>query len=247
MKAMILAAGFGLRLRPFTNAAPKALIDINGLPLLEIIIRRLITSGVNEIIINTHHLADHIERFLAQKNNFGVRIERSFEETLLDTGGGLKKASWFFSGHEPFFLYNADILTNLDFSKMAQAHRNNNALATLAVRPRESSRQLLFNTDGMLCGWKSSAPNKREWAGPIAANAQTLAFDGIHVISPEIFNNMPETGAFSMTQVYLRLAKAGRRIQAFRSDEYFWRTIGDPKRLEETRQFAKKYWNDLRF
>ena len=155
---MILAAGLGTRLRPLTNDRPKALVEINGRTLLEITIARLATFGVTEFIVNVHHFADQVASYLQSKNNFGYRIELSREDDqLLDTGGGLKKAAWFFQENpdhldDPFFLHNVDVLSTIDLNAMLQFHKQHDALATLAVQSRESSRQLLFNTNLQLAG-----------------------------------------------------------------------------------------------
>ncbi|HLK05584.1 MAG TPA: nucleotidyltransferase family protein [Candidatus Acidoferrum sp.] len=156
MKAMILAAGLGTRLRPLTDTIPKALVELNGRTLLEITITRLKSFGVAEFIVNVHHHAEKIVSFLESKNNFGVRIELSREDDLLlDTGGGLKKAAWFFlegNSSEPFFLHNVDVLSSIDLNQMLDAHKNSGALATLAVQQRKSSRQLLFDENNLLVG-----------------------------------------------------------------------------------------------
>jgi mannose-1-phosphate guanylyltransferase len=166
MKAMILAAGLGTRLRPLTDHRPKALVEISGRTLLEITLSRLRGYGVTEVIINVHHFADMIVDYLKAKKNFGVRIEVSREEVLLDTGGGLKKAAWFFledsSGvkssllDEPFILHNVDVISTIDLRRMLQFHTENQALATLAVQDRETSRYLLFNDQLHLCGHRAS-------------------------------------------------------------------------------------------
>jgi mannose-1-phosphate guanylyltransferase len=158
MKAMILAAGLGTRLRPLTNDRPKALVEINGRTLLEITITRLASFGIREIIVNIHHFAEMVVEYLKSKNNFGLRIEVSREDDLLlDTGGGLKKAGWFFLADpnrldEPFLLHNVDVISNIDFYQMLRFHTENHALATLAVQSRPSSRQLLFNQNLQLVG-----------------------------------------------------------------------------------------------
>ncbi len=169
MKAMILSAGLGTRLKPLTDSRPKALVELSGRTLLEITIERLKYFGVTEIIINVHHFADMVVDYLKSRNNFGIRIELSREDVLLDTGGGLKKAAWFFlessarhsplvTGHspaEPFILHNVDVISSIDLSRMLQFHKENHALATLAVQERPSSRQLLFNDQLQLVGRRS--------------------------------------------------------------------------------------------
>jgi mannose-1-phosphate guanylyltransferase len=166
MKAMILAAGLGTRLRPLTANRPKALVEISGRTLLEITLSRLRSFGIREVIINVHHFADMILDYLKAKKNFGMRIEVSREEVLLDTGGGLKKAAWFFLEDsargepdlldEPFVLHNVDVISTIDLRRMVQFHKENQALATLAVQDRETSRYLLFNDRLQLCGRRAS-------------------------------------------------------------------------------------------
>ena len=167
MKAMILAAGLGTRLRPLTDTRPKALVEVAGRTLLEITLSRLSSFGVRDIIINVHHLPDMILDYLKAHDNFGLHIEISREERLLDTGGGLKKASWFFlqdSKHseEPFILHNVDVISTIDLRRMAQFHNEKQALATLAVQHRKSSRQLLFDGDLQLCGRRASFDQEPE-------------------------------------------------------------------------------------
>lgn len=239
MKAMILAAGMGSRLSPLTEETPKALIEIQGVPILEITIKRLIRAGAGEIIVNVFHQAGKIESFLKSRDFFGIRMELSREDELLDTGGGLKKASSFFDDGKPFIVHNADVLSEIDLEGMMRFHLESPALATLAVQPRETSRYYLFGKDGRLLGWESLPLGRKEWAGAPDPEAQRLAFCGIHVLSPGIFSKMSETGVFSINETYLRLAKEGERIQAFRADDLYWADIGDLKKLEAVRERFK--------
>jgi|SRR6202521_427208 len=239
MKAMILAAGLGTRLRPLTDDRPKALIEINGRTLLEITLSRLRTFGVREVIINVHHFADMILEYLKTNNNFGMRIEVSREEELLDTGGGLKKAAWFFkdsrghSGNEtPFILHNVDVLSTIDLERMRHLHFETQALATLAVQDRETSRYLLFDERRQLCGRRAGRNQPPEFVRP-AQQVQAWAFSGIHVISPRLLAMMTEDGAFSIITSYLRLAAQGEKMLAFRADEYYWRDLGKPENVEQ--------------
>jgi mannose-1-phosphate guanylyltransferase len=237
MKAMILAAGLGTRLRPLTNDRPKALVEIAGRTLLEITLARLRTFAINEVIVNVHHFADQVIGCLQAHNNFGMHIEVSREDVLLDTGGGLKKAGWFFledsvNANEPFLLHNVDVLSTVDFKRMLQSHQQNQALATLAVQQRESSRQLLFDQNQQLCG-RSAAPDKQPEIARPAEHLEPLAFSGIHIISPRLFSLMTEEGIFSIIDCYLRLAAGGEKISAFRVDEYYWRDLGKPADLQQ--------------
>ena len=237
MKAMILAAGVGSRLRPMTDERPKALVEVGGVPMIERVARRLRAAGVTELIVNLFHLADRIVEFLASKANFGLRIAFTREAELLDTGGGLMNAAWFFDDGRPFFLHNVDVLSDIDLRGLLRFHRQAGALVTLAVQTRSSSRQLLFDREGRLCGWES--PKGMGWAtGPIR-EAERLAFTGIHVIDPAIFPKMTETGAFPIIRTYLRLAGEGEKIVACRTDGAYWQDIGSPEKLEDARGRAR--------
>jgi len=236
MKAMILAAGVGSRLRPLTAETPKALLEVGGTPMIERVIRRLMSVGVTEIIINLFHLGDRIVDFLASKGNFGLHIEFTREAELLDTGGGLKHAAWFFDDNRPFYLHNVDVLSNINLAEVLRFHQEIEALATLAVLCRPSSRQLLFDRGGRLCG--RTSPEGVEWAGAPVSNVEALGFTGIHVLNPALFPRMTETGTFPITRTYLRLAGEGERIIAYRADGCYWQDIGSPEKLEAARHRA---------
>jgi NDP-sugar pyrophosphorylase family protein len=237
MKAMILAAGLGTRLRPLTDTRPKALVELSGRTLLEITLTRLRTFGVTEAIINVHHFADMVIAYLKSNKNFGLRIEVSREEILLDTGGGLKKAAWFFLEDparldESFLLHNVDVISNIDLARMLQFHTENHALATLAVQSRETSRPLLFDSHLQLSGRRVGPDQEPEIVRP-SANPDSLAFSGIHLISPRLFPMLTEQGIFSIIASYLRLAAQGEKILAFRADQYYWRDLGRPADLAQ--------------
>jgi mannose-1-phosphate guanylyltransferase len=256
MKAMVLAAGLGTRLRPLTNDRPKALVEVSGRTLLEITLTRLRDFGINDVIINVHHYADMVIGRVKAAGNFGMHIEFSREDVLLDTGGGLKRAAWFFgesddrSGNssssatianpddEPFILHNVDVISNIDLQRMVEAHKQSAALATLAVQDRKTSRYLLFNHHLQLCGRRLVKEEKTEIVRP-SQQMSELAFAGIHVISPRIFPLLTEDGIFSIIPAYLRLAAQGEKIQAFRADEYYWRDLGKPENIQQAEQDLK--------
>ena len=232
MKAMILAAGLGTRLRPLTNDRPKALVDVGGRTMLEVTLSRLRYFGIRDVIINVHYFAEMIVEYLKKNDNFRMRIEISREDVLLDTGGGLKKAAHFFLENQrdletPFVLHNVDVISTIDLSRMVQFHTENRALATLAVQDRETSRYLLFDERQQLCGRRIGPDQKEELVG-LEKPAQALAFSGIHIISPRLFELMQENGTFSIVTAYLRLAARGEKILAFRADDYYWRDLGRP-------------------
>ena len=235
MKAMILAAGLGTRLRPLTDDRPKALVEIAGRTLLEITLSRLRAFEVREVIINVHHRADMIVEYLKKNDNFGMGIEVSREEILLDTGGGLKKAAYFFledPSEKPFILHNVDVISTIDLEKMVRSHSASQALATLAVQGREASRYLLFDQQLHLCGRRAARDSKPELVRS-AEKVQDLAFSGIHVISPRFLGMIIEEGVFSIISAYLRLAGDGEKIVGFRADEYYWRDLGKPENVKQ--------------
>jgi NDP-sugar pyrophosphorylase family protein len=248
MKAMILAAGLGTRLRPLTDSRPKALVEINNRTLLEIILTRLRAFGITEAIINVHHFAGMVEQYLKSKNNFNMRIAISREDDqLLDTGGGLKKAAWFFQENpsradssrgdsiladRPFLLHNVDVISAIDLAAMLQFHTEHQALATLAVQSRDSRRQLLFNDQLQLSGRRVKGHSPLPESTTLSA-LRPLAFSGIHIVSPSLLPLLTETGPFSIIDSYLRLASQGERIVAFRHDDSYWRDLGKPADLAQ--------------
>jgi NDP-sugar pyrophosphorylase family protein len=248
MKAMILAAGLGTRLLPLTADRPKALVEIEGRTLLEIALSRLRIFGVREVIVNVYHFADMIVGYLNAHDNFGMRIEVSREDALLDTGGGLKKAASFFIENssrteEPFILHNVDVLSTINLRRMVQFHNENQALATLAVQERNTSRYLLFDEQLLLCGRRAGGGEPelvRSSPTRSAQPVQALAFCGLHVISPRLLVMMSEEGAFSIIACYLRLAAQREKIQAFRADEYYWRDLGTPEKIAQAAEDLKK-------
>ena len=252
MKAMVLAAGLGTRLRPLTNDRPKALVEVCGRTLLEIALTRLRDFGISDVIINVHHYADMVIDRVKAAGNFGMHVEFSREDVLLDTGGGLKKASWFFSesdnfgGHssasttkdEPFILHNVDVISTIDLQRMVEVHKQSAALATLAVQERKTSRYLLFNDHLQLCGRRLVKGEETEIVRPSQSMTE-LGFAGIHVISPRIFPLLTEEGIFSIVPAYLRLAAQGEKIQAFRADKYYWRDLGKPENIRQAEHDIK--------
>jgi NDP-sugar pyrophosphorylase family protein len=240
MKAMVLAAGLGTRLRPLTNDRPKALVEIQGHTLLEITLKRLRSFGVREVIVNVHHFADQVVEVLRANENFGMHIEISREPVLLDTGGGLKRAAHFFrngnrNDDEPFILHNVDVLSTIDLGKMVAYHSENDALSTLAVQVRETSRYLLFDEHAQLCGRRAGLDGIPELVRA-ATHFDALAFAGVHVISPRIFPMLADGEIFPIVAEYLRLATEGGRIVAFRADEYYWRDLGRPESIAQASQ-----------
>ena len=238
-KAMILAAGLGTRLRPLTNDRPKALVEIAGHTLLEITLSRLRSFGVKEVIVNVHHFADQVVDYLRAHTNFGMRIEVSREDELLDTGGGLRKGAWFFlqnsENDAAFLLHNVDVLSNIDLAQMLRAHAEARALATLAVQDRSTSRYLLFDQNDQLCGRRAGRDGEPELVRH-SPSPRAFAFSGIHVISSRLLPMLTGTGPFSIITSYLRLAAQGENIHAFPADQYYWRDLGRSENIAQAEQ-----------
>jgi NDP-sugar pyrophosphorylase family protein len=232
MKALILAAGVGSRLKPLTDDTPKALLPVAGVPMLERALIRLKAAGVKSFVVNAHHHAQKVADFCAElSRRHGVPVSVSREDDLLlDTGGAIKKASALLKGREPFFVHNADVLTDLDLKALFRSHTDSGALATLSVRERESGRAYLFDAKGRFAG-HDRGEGRVTWAKGQVPNAQRLPFDGIHVISSELLDKITESGVFSITKTYLRLAAAGADIRAFRGDKWAWHDIGTVEKL----------------
>ncbi len=222
---MILAAGLGTRLRPLTDHTPKALLEWEDRPLLEHVILKLKSAGFNSIIINVHHHAGMIMDFVERKERFGIRIEFSHEkDQLLDTGGGIANASWFF-GPDPFLVHNVDVISDIDLQTLYQAHIKSGAIATLAVKERVTSRSLLMNKDGFLKGWRDNRTGETILTGTSAKGLTPIAFSAIQVMDPGIFDLFPREKSFPLMPFYLELART-RPVYLFRHDRDSWTDMG---------------------
>ncbi len=210
MKALVFAAGLGTRLKPLTDTMPKALVPVNGVPLLRQVVEKLVAAGYDEIVINVHHFADMIRDFVATHDSFGVRITFSDETDLLrETGGGIRHAAPLLEGEEPFLVHNVDILSNLDLAWFRAQHRPGD-LSTILVSDRPTQRYFLFDEDGLLVGWTNLATGevRSPWPGIDPDRCTRLAFSGIHYISPAIFplmHDWPEK--FSIVDFYLAVCR----------------------------------------
>ncbi len=234
MKAMILAAGKGTRLGKITESIPKALVDINGNSVLQLAVEKCTAYGFDDIIINVHHLADMVEGEITKLTKMGFKISVSDErEMLLETGGGLYKARGFFD-KSPFLIYNVDIVSDLDISALYRFHLENKGLATLAVRNRPGNRVYLVNESGLIRGWRNRSTGEQIIPVPTEEKLSEIAFSGMHIVEPEIFNCMSE-GIYTMTTLYLKLA-GDHNIFTFRDDKGFWADIGSPENLEQVRK-----------
>lgn len=246
---MIFAAGRGARLRPLTDTRPKALVNVEGRPLVEWVIARLTRHGFTDLVINAHHFADRIAAFAEryQAGHPDVSITVSHEPELLDTGGGLWNAARFFDDGEPFLVHNVDVLSDLDLNGLMAAHREADALATLAVLHRHTNRYLLFDRDDRLCGKKRLEPEETCVVRRVDGPATALSFMGIQAVSPAIFDRYTAAPPFSIIDAYLALAAEGEAIRAYRGAPARWMDMGRPEHLERApRLFGQAYFNGLR-
>ena len=236
MKAMIFAAGLGTRLRPLTDTMPQALVPVDGVPLLKRVATRLLEAGAEELVINTHHFPEQIAAYVAAERGFGVPVHLSPEpEQLLETGGGILHARSFLEGSGPFLVHNVDILSNLDLRRfMAEARPE--ALATLVVSERQTSRYFLFDEGMRLVGWTDLRTGEVRSPFPNLdpGRCRRLAFAGIHWISDRIFEVMDDyclQGRFSIVDFYLRAA-AEHPIYGYVPEDFRMLDVGKLDSLE---------------
>jgi len=239
MKAMILAAGLGTRLKPFTNSTPKALVPILGKPVIEHVILKLKKQGFNEIIINIHHFGDQIIDFIKSKSYFDIRIEFSDEQDkLLDTGGAIKKASWFFDTDESILIHNTDIISDVNLSAVYDNHIQNKAMATLVVNERKSSRYLFFDENNNLKGWVNEKSGKTISSSDYnPLKHHKLAFFGIHVLSGSAVSYMKDfPDKFSIIDFYLSICDKNS-VHAFLANDNYMVDVGKLESLDRAEEF----------
>ena len=239
---MILAAGLGTRLKPFTDKHPKALAMVNGKSLLQRNIQYLQQYGMDEVVVNVHHFADQIIEAVNTNNGWGSKVFISDETSeVLETGGGVLFAKSFFEKEENWLVMNADILTNLNLAHFIQADKQlamgvSNYIASLAVTARTSSRNLLFNTSGKLIGWKNNTTGEEKWADlealPAAENRIAKAFSGIQIIHASFYKALNLIGKFSLIDAYLQLASKNT-IGFFDHSDDVLLDVGKPEQIEK--------------
>lgn len=237
MKAMIFAAGLGTRLRPLTNDRPKALVEVNGKPMLGHLLHKLAGFGINEFVVNVHHFANSVIQYLNQPEFSDYTIQISDErDDLLETGGGLVKAVPLLKGSEPVMIHNVDIWTDLDYHKFLKYHVEHNAYVSLAMRDRKTSRYLWFNKDDELVGRENQRTGEtnliRECPSP-----KRLAFSGIHIVSQAFLADVKGEGAFSIIESYMQAASENKSILAYQHDTDFWFDLGKPEAIQQLTAF----------
>ncbi|MBN1183569.1 MAG: nucleotidyltransferase family protein [Bacteroidales bacterium] len=237
MKAMVLAAGLGTRLKPLTDNKPKALVEINGKTQLELVINRLSAFGFKDVVVNVHHYAEMIIEYLKKNNNFGSSITISDErDKLMDTGGGIFKAAKFLKDGDPILVHNVDVYTNINLISLYNSHKKSNALATLAVKKRKTSRPYLVNSRNQICGWQNILTGETKLSRPDEDGLTPLAYSCIHVVNPEIFLYMDSNEPFSITQLYLELSKT-KPIEVYKHDNDIWLDLGSLDNLKIAEEY----------
>lgn len=238
-KAFILAAGLGTRLGIITEQKPKALVEINGKPMLQFVIEQLMKEGIEEFIINIHHHGQQVLEFLKSQNNFGAIIHISDEsDLLLGTGGAIVKTNDHFTGTNPVLIYNVDVLSNLDLKALENYHSNNKALATLCVRKRQSSRQLLFDDDMKLVGWHNIKTGEFKWVDRERTNYQSLSYSGVYLTNPDFAEKIPFTGKFSIIEAWLKMASS-HPIVGYLDESPFWFDLGTEEKISAAENYLK--------
>jgi len=229
-RAMILAAGLGTRLMPLTANLPKALAPLAGKPMIEHVIKRFGQFNIRDVIVNLHHFGDQLRAFLDSEKFSDLNISFSDESAqLLDTGGGIRKAAWFFNDGRPFLVHNCDVISLIPFDELIRFHISSHAIATLAVSSRNTARPLAFNSNGHLAG---------RWEKELSRHTRPLAFSGIYMLDPAIFQYMPEKNVFSIIDVLIRAA-ATEKVLAFEHSNEIWVDAGNVKNFEKAEQLLK--------
>lgn len=232
---MIFAAGLGTRLAPLTDNKPKALVEFNGRTMLENAIQKLVGAGCDRLVVNVHHFPQMMKDFI-HSHDFGAEVLISDEtDMLLETGGGMLKARDFLETEPHFILYNVDVDCDIDLETMYIDHIQSGALATLAVMDRQSTRSLIFDCSMRLCAWRNNITGdfKISWP-PFNGKGRALAFSGISIASSGIFDLITETGKFSITDLYLRLAKSELIEGYIHSGR--WADLGSVEKLRAAEQ-----------
>ncbi|MDP3444917.1 MAG: sugar phosphate nucleotidyltransferase [Ignavibacteria bacterium] len=237
--AFILAAGLGTRLGTLTKQQPKALVEVNGEPLLKINLLKLKKFGFTKVVINVHHFAAEIIHYLKENNNFGLEIHISDESNqLLDTGGAILKALPLYNPDEYILIHNVDVISDFDLKAFANEFRKSTSAATLFVRERNSSRKLLFDKQSQLAGWHNEQTNETKWVHSQIDDYQAFAFSGIHIIQAKLFADLPVEKC-SVINLYLQKAK-NNRILAHINNDCLWFDLGKKEQLVEIENELKK-------
>jgi len=228
VKAMILAAGYGKRLKPLTDKIPKALVEVNGIPMIEHVIRKLKGYGVNEVVVNTHYLSAQVEQFLASKD-FGIKVKTLFEFDILGTGGAIKNAAELLAGTGPVIIYNADVLSDCNLNDMYSFHLIREADITLAVNNRKSQRPLLIDQDDTVAG--RIIGSKTEIANDYNGIIHQAGFCGMHIIEEKIFSLFPSENVFDIIPFYLSIA-GNAKVKAFDIGKVKWYDLGKAETIK---------------
>jgi len=238
MQGIILAAGYGTRLKPLTDNLPKALVLLDGKPLLYHIIKKFIRFGIKDIVINSHYFADKIEKYL-QENNFDARITIVKEDEILGTGGGIKNMEKYITD-DLFLVYNVDVVSNIDLDKLLSYHKQNDSFVTMVMEKRVTDNKVIVDKSARICGVNYVKKNEKLISRDPGGDFEYLAFDGVHIVSSKIFSHFQDDGFFSIIKTYLDLIKIDKKILSFKLEESdYWLDVGTPEKLQQAEKDVK--------
>lgn len=222
MKALVLAAGFGKRLRPYTESLPKPLFPLGGQPILERTIRQLIDGGCDAVVVNTHHLHEQIETFIS-KQRFGIPVTTRYEPEILETGGAIRNVRDFL-GDEPFMVVNSDIVTDMDYADIHAFHKSHGCPVTLVLHDFAEFNNVTIDKDDFVLGFHLKEKPR--------SAVKNLAFTGVQVIDPSVVHLIPE-GPSSSIDLYRKLIENGQHVKAIILKDRYWMDVGSPSKYAE--------------
>ena len=241
MQALLLCAGLGTRMKHLTKDTPKALVPVNGKPLIAWNLEKLKKAGFQKVIVNVHHYAQQIKDYLKEQDYFGLDIQISDEsKQLLETGGAIKHARNYIDTVEPLLIHNVDIITDLDLTDLMASHQANDGIATLAVRSRQTSRYLIFEEESLhLTGWTNIKTKETKLSRVTTLMVANFGFSGVHVIDPSLFDFFSKEKAFSIIEVYLKAART-KNVYAYPHEKDIWYDVGKPESVELAEKALEK-------
>jgi NDP-sugar pyrophosphorylase family protein len=238
-KAFILSAGLGTRLGKLTEEQPKALVEVMGIPMLQLTIDGLMKQGITDILVNVHHFPKQIMEFILKKDSFGANLKISDESgELLDTGGAIWKASGFFEGNEPVLVHNVDVLSNVDIQDMSNQLEETDGIALLCIRKRASGRALLFDNGLRLAGWTDTREGRFKWVRNPLNSYLSFGYSGIFLAKGAFARHLPYRGRFSLIDAWLKMA-AEFPIYGYPDPGSYWFDLGTPEKIEAAETFLK--------
>lgn len=245
INAMIFAAGLGTRLKPFTKEHPKALAEINGVPLLAIALKKIERLGIKKVVINVHHFAHQVISFVEKHKSNNLEILISDEsEQLLDTGGGLLKAAPLFDTEADILIYNVDVITNAPLDELIKTHQQQKNLVTLMTEKRKASRFLLFDADNQLKGWRNPKTKEELWVNQPEETLE-MGYNGVHIIQSKLLGLLDNSNSFPIFPEYIKLSEKFP-VKSWSNWKGEWIDVGTPEKLDQASKLILSYPEKLR-